>query len=180
MRSTLLALLLMTLFSPASYAALVTDVWSGDVLYDVTGSYNVNDHLTWTISYDDSLDLDTDPNTTEFAFTPADDFYAIFENMHNAKSLVFDKNATPGSGKRTYSTSPGSIVLDWGTGSNPSSDGMGADTDLAAATFQIDQSIYSMGLYNVTVQTVPVPAAVWLFGSALAGLGFVTRKRKLA
>ena len=27
----------------------------------------------------------------------------------------------------------------------------------------------------VTVQTVPVPAAVWLFGSALAGLGWMRR-----
>jgi hypothetical protein len=30
---------------------------------------------------------------------------------------------------------------------------------------------------NVTVSAVPVPAAVWLFGSALAGLGWVRRKK---
>lgn len=30
---------------------------------------------------------------------------------------------------------------------------------------------------TLTVQVVPVPAAVWLFGSALAGLGWVSRRR---
>ena len=32
-------------------------------------------------------------------------------------------------------------------------------------------------LDNITLQAVPVPAAVWLFGSALAGLGFMRRKQ---
>jgi hypothetical protein len=30
---------------------------------------------------------------------------------------------------------------------------------------------------NVTVSAVPVPAAVWLFGSGLAGLGWLRRKQ---
>jgi hypothetical protein len=30
---------------------------------------------------------------------------------------------------------------------------------------------------NVVVNTIPIPAAVWLFGSALAGLGWVRRKQ---
>ena len=34
-----------------------------------------------------------------------------------------------------------------------------------------------IGLDNVTVQPVPIPAAVWLFGSALVGLGAVKRKK---
>jgi len=29
---------------------------------------------------------------------------------------------------------------------------------------------------NINVSAVPVPAAVWLFGSALAGLGWIRRK----
>lgn len=33
------------------------------------------------------------------------------------------------------------------------------------------------GFSNVQVSEVPVPAAVWLFGSALAGLGGIARKR---
>jgi len=30
---------------------------------------------------------------------------------------------------------------------------------------------------NINVSEVPIPAAVWLFGSALAGLGWLSRKR---
>jgi hypothetical protein len=32
-------------------------------------------------------------------------------------------------------------------------------------------------LDNIVLQAVPVPAAVWLFGSALAGLGWIRRKQ---
>jgi len=35
----------------------------------------------------------------------------------------------------------------------------------------------SIGFDNVVVSSVPVPAAVWLFGSALAGLGWMKRKQ---
>jgi hypothetical protein len=35
----------------------------------------------------------------------------------------------------------------------------------------------SIGFDNVVVSSVPVPAAVWLFGSALAGLGWMRRKQ---
>ena len=35
---------------------------------------------------------------------------------------------------------------------------------------------YSAQLDDITVSAVPVPAAVWLFGSALAGLGWMRRK----
>ncbi|MCP4343383.1 MAG: VPLPA-CTERM sorting domain-containing protein [Desulfobulbaceae bacterium] len=38
--------------------------------------------------------------------------------------------------------------------------------------------ISSLGSYVLHVSAVPIPAAVWLFGSALAGLGLMTRKRK--
>ena len=36
----------------------------------------------------------------------------------------------------------------------------------------------SAALDNIVVSTVPVPAAVWLFGSALAGLGWLKRIKK--
>ena len=35
----------------------------------------------------------------------------------------------------------------------------------------------SLEVYGSTVSAVPVPAAVWLFGSALAGLGWLRRKQ---
>jgi len=33
------------------------------------------------------------------------------------------------------------------------------------------------GVDNITLQAVPIPAAVWLFGSALAGLGWLRRRQ---
>jgi hypothetical protein len=39
-------------------------------------------------------------------------------------------------------------------------------------------SAFEVGvLDNIAVSTVPVPAAVWLFGSALMGLGWFRRKQ---
>jgi len=33
---------------------------------------------------------------------------------------------------------------------------------------------------NITTSAVPVPAAVWLFGSALAGMGIIGRRKDRA
>ncbi len=35
----------------------------------------------------------------------------------------------------------------------------------------------SLPIQRAEVSVVPIPAAVWLFGSALAGLGFVRRRQ---
>ena len=43
-----------------------------------------------------------------------------------------------------------------------------------------DNGSYRMGTYLVRSSVVPVPAAVWLFGSALAGLGWMRRARTAA
>jgi len=37
-------------------------------------------------------------------------------------------------------------------------------------------SVFFHGVDNISVSAVPVPAAAWLFGSALAGLGWIRRK----
>jgi hypothetical protein len=50
--------------------------------------------------------------------------------------------------------------------------GMGYDD-----TFAADYSSAVVGTYMVRVSMIPVPAAVWLFGSALAGLGWLGRRQ---
>ena len=47
--------------------------------------------------------------------------------------------------------------------------------NLASITF-MDNS-FPVQLDNIVVNIVPIPAAVWLFGSGLAGLGFLRRKK---
>ena len=61
------------------------------------------------------------------------------------------------------------------------SPGIGWD-NLASVSFAIDTtnnySDLNIPLFdNIVVSAVPVPAAVWLFGSALAGLGWIRRKQ---
>ena len=46
--------------------------------------------------------------------------------------------------------------------------------DLSAVTFQTNAN---MNMDNLVVTAVPIPAAAWLFGSALAGLGWMRRKQ---
>lgn len=49
----------------------------------------------------------------------------------------------------------------------------------------VSGTIYTLDLtgeanfpYHVTLQSVPLPAAVWLFGSALVGFGFISRRKR--
>jgi hypothetical protein len=57
-----------------------------------------------------------------------------------------------------------------------------AFTDLSTDTLNSAEMLlttdYTSEYAFVSYKLVPLPAAIWLFGSALVGLGFVTRKRK--
>ena len=48
---------------------------------------------------------------------------------------------------------------------------------LESVRFDGSTAYFFTGLDDIVVSTVPVPAAVWLFGSALAGLGWLKRKQ---
>lgn len=52
-----------------------------------------------------------------------------------------------------------------------------ADSATTAIAFVGSAGVNYIGLDNVAVNAVPVPAAVWLLGSALGGLGFARRRR---
>jgi len=45
-----------------------------------------------------------------------------------------------------------------------------------SASYQTSHA-HALDLDNIVVTTVPVPAALWMFGSALAGLGWLRRKQ---
>ena len=48
---------------------------------------------------------------------------------------------------------------------------------LESVTFEANFEFFYSGLDDIVVSTVPIPAAAWLFGSALAGLGWLRRKK---
>jgi hypothetical protein len=62
--------------------------------------------------------------------------------------------------------------------------GTGDWLNLASVTFRAEGNGFGPGggaieIDNINVSAVPVPAAVWLFGSALAGLGWMRRKQTI-
>jgi hypothetical protein len=44
-------------------------------------------------------------------------------------------------------------------------------------TFSSDTLHFALSGNTITVTAVPVPAALWLFGSALAGMGIIGRRK---
>jgi hypothetical protein len=48
------------------------------------------------------------------------------------------------------------------------------NNELEAARFGINVTSWT---HQLVVNVIPIPAAVWLFGSALAGLGWLRRKQ---
>ncbi len=54
------------------------------------------------------------------------------------------------------------------------------DYMIAAAGATMDDLLPVANLATMSITAVPVPAAVWLFGSALAGMGVIGRRRKEA
>ncbi len=174
MRSTLLAAIFISLVSPAINAATISELWSGTVFSNSAAHYISGDAISWTITYDDGADRNPATSIDLFTFTPGNDFFQIFENMDPG----FDRDTAATQADRTKTLAPPADLLNWNNGS----DQMGYDDGLGStyAQFTINQGSHHMfvNVTSITPNPVPVPAAVWLFGSALAGLGFVTRKRR--
>ncbi len=62
--------------------------------------------------------------------------------------------------------------------------GTGDWLNLESVTFRAEGNNTGLGFSavevdNIVISAVPVPAAVWLFGSALAGLGWIKRKQNV-
>jgi hypothetical protein len=57
--------------------------------------------------------------------------------------------------------------------------GFNANFDVLSLTMTNSNAGYSIGPFDPGPQVVPVPAAVWLFGSGLLGLVGVARRKKV-
>ncbi len=79
----------------------------------------------------------------------------------------------------------GVLATKFGGGSVSGSIGSGDWLNLESVTFYAAGDtdspdgvhLYSISVDNIVVQAVPIPATLWLFGSALAGLGWLKRKQ---
>lgn len=86
-------------------------------------------------------------------------------------------NATIGTGGQTFTHNSADTGNIWGTygfgftATNPT-------MALTIAGVSVPAGAIYIGLDNISIEAVPVPAAVWLFGSGLLGLLGVARKRR--
>lgn len=167
---------------------------SGDTLGGITFSYNIgpppvdmmvtNDFLTTSGS--NYLGLDDAGNFN--LFIAGDSFTMTFDTPQNAIGLYLVSGDPLYAGDAIISTSVGSALnsdvvnIDLGDGGLAYYIGLTSDTAFSSATLQFDAAAEGAFLYSVddiTVSAVPVPAAVWLFGSGLIGLvGFSKRRKK--
>lgn len=128
--------------------SLVSEVTTG---FSYTGTDDVDTFGTWTV---------TDPSITHLAFK-ADGFFILGERT----ALSGDWSTNPADWDLTLATCPIEICS---AGARPY-----ADADFLNNGSQI-AAISNVRAYSV----VPVPAAVWLFGSGLLGLVGIMRRKK--
>lgn len=74
------------------------------------------------------------------------------------------------------------LGVDWGDGQGYVADSgvLQDEADLSTYYLQFSSGLNSGSTLAVDVQVVPLPAAVWLFGSALLGLGMAKRRKAKA
>jgi hypothetical protein len=127
-------------------------------------------------SYTLSFDLDTF-KSDQVSFEEDNARASLGLQLTFDQAVRYDFTALCATGARNGSAAvvPGSSSISGDFGSCANS-GSGI---LDAGTYQIFSSSSGSAYadYSVTFSAVPIPAAVWLFGSALAGLGWMRRKQ---
>ncbi|MBT3045552.1 MAG: PEP-CTERM sorting domain-containing protein [Candidatus Thiodiazotropha sp.] len=188
--------------SANSYAAMVTENWAGYVSYTSSNvdSFTNGERLTWSVTYDNALYtankyLDSDGSVVEtLNGTPFD----------GTSGHQYFSNATFSFGDIFTRLLDGDTVNDhantnWGftynytfyTGASAS---VQSFQGLDSSHFSLNNSRGNFDIYGINTgfrqvsidsaakispSPVPVPAAVWLFGTGLLGLlGFNRRKNK--
>jgi len=156
-----------------------------------TGSDSINEML------DVRVEITTDGYwMEEFALVEAGDYYLSGAGASVSASGTFGvtSNTSAYSVNNAFTAGPltvQGVTTDWLASSEVDlSDTAGwygdtdvtvmVDNDLVASTASLGEQAWVQkkigGVVGLTITAVPVPAAVWLFGSALAGLGWLRRK----
>lgn len=164
---------------------------SGNSLGEVTFTYNisgldmkvVNDFDTTSpnnyLGLDDAGNLDL--------FIAGDEFSMSFANPVNAIGLYIVSGDPLLAGDVSLDTSAGSALnsdvvdVTLGDGGLAYYIGLMSDTAFTSADLTFDAEAVEKFLYSVddiTTSVVPIPGAVWLFGSGLLGLISLSKRRK--
>jgi len=152
--------------------------YSGATLFPGNSNNGVIDANTADIFF--SVGTPHESTTVEF-FTFGNGLNADITNGNlNFSSLDIGMNIVPGT--LYVPPDPGSLVVNWVTATDLNT----YDVSFSWSHFflfdPLDSGIpKTYNLYmegTMTTATVPVPAAIWLFGSGLIGLANVTRRKK--
>lgn len=174
-RHSVLAAAALLLSAGSAHAALVNFQFSGNVDFSLGfGGLNAGDTVTVTGVFEDSV-LSGGSGTIGFDSSGG-----------NTLSIAAGSYTFTEANDALYNLTGASLTLASGALSDFSyqaisgTNGAPADFDSFFTSFLSD--VYLSGTWNTTVQMspVPVPAAVWLFGSGLLGLvGLARRKKKV-
>ncbi|MEH6591279.1 MAG: VPLPA-CTERM sorting domain-containing protein [Halioglobus sp.] len=149
---------------------------SGEPAGTINGTFTLDDG-----AFDDgtqtgtnwSFTVDQDGYSDTFASTDAGIQLEQFEVSTNGDgvvtSLIFNDEYFPFDGRF--------LQIRWDSLYENSLDSRNSGLDNKASYGLLDDSASTIFLDNVAVSQVPVPAAAWLFGSALIGLAGIKRKR---
>jgi hypothetical protein len=179
---TIGALATLLMASGASSAVIVTAVQTGsDVVFSASGTLDLS-----------GLTFDRNSTTPRALIHPNADFFVLGPATTESVDLYTGVTTIPdlGSADFTYATSG------MGDAFGPDGDGLlgvpagfiSGDSITSSSTYS-GQTLASLGIASgsyvwswssdsitLNVQAIPVPAAVWLFGSALGLLGWIRHK----
>jgi hypothetical protein len=180
MKRISLALLISLVLNPSIAFSLsvdgndTEDIYSGDAdithvdAYDSSTLNIYGGDIAWLYAYDNStMNIDGGDvswlyanNNSQVNITYIDDLSWLLVN-DDSQVNIFGSNFSYSSGHLSGIWSNGVSFSFWAL----------EETDLQGG------SIGNIMPDNIRLNAVPIPAAVWLFGSGLAGLGFLRRKK---
>lgn len=172
-RSVLAAMALL-LGAGSAHAALVSFEFIGDVAFsDGYGGLSAGDTVTVTGIFDDSA-LSGGSGTVGFGSSSGNTLSIAAGSLSftQANDALF---GTTGASMTLLSGSLDSFDYQAIIGTN----GAPANFDSIFLSFFADASLVGDWRTTVNMSAVPVPAALWLFGSGLLGLAGIARGRKI-
>ena len=201
-RARVITTFVIVIFASSAKAATLSFDYTGTIITSPDGIVPVSTNFSGSFSYDDTLAGSTSSSGT--IYFPADFSLNIDSTLINFVGVInVDDNSTstlPGFdviqiGRFGITPNPVlngtllngiSIDLTDSTQSVLSDESLPLDFDLAdwsvggrlLAIRPLNSTNITLGRIDTIVSTVPVPGAIWLFGSGLLGLVGIARRKK--